>query len=74
MIYISTISIYSAPLCRFMPDSPLLLQKDKEFVVDEASSATITAKRLQISKKSGSECLVFKVVEWRTRGHGDPDI
>lgn len=34
-----------------MPDSSLLLQKHKEFVVDEASSAAVLAKRLQISKK-----------------------
>lgn len=34
-----------------MPDSLLLLQKHNEFVVDEASSAAVLAKRLQISKK-----------------------
>lgn len=50
MIYISTISIYPATLCRFMPDSPLLVQKHKEFVVDEASSAAITAKAPNFKK------------------------
>lgn len=61
-----------------MSDSSLLLQNHKEFVVDEASSAAASAKGLQISKRKKKTnrilALIFKVVEWRSRGHSDPDI